>query len=211
MLGIFYFYFLFFSEKNTVCRDRTHVPTCQKVTRLPLSYRGDRQKKHVLTFFDGRYGPHKKRGLQSFLSLLRDLPCPIDSSISFFELKLMSVWSPCIFPSFWADLTANCFSIYQYRRGVSLMISLQPAHKRNAYGNSYLATMLHTPRVYFCSSNPNELRREGGMKNTIPAQPYGQSRRVLTHLRTIWPGGRQYEGDTARQLPCITAVCTYQY
>ena len=37
----FYFYFLFFSEKNPVCRDRTHVPTCQKVTRLPLSYRGD--------------------------------------------------------------------------------------------------------------------------------------------------------------------------
>ena len=32
----------FFSEKNPVCRGRTHVPTCQKVTRLPLSYRGDR-------------------------------------------------------------------------------------------------------------------------------------------------------------------------
>ena len=27
------FLFLFFSEKNTVCRDRTHVPTCQRVTR----------------------------------------------------------------------------------------------------------------------------------------------------------------------------------
>ena len=34
--------FSFFSEKNPVCRDRTHVPTCQKVTWLPLSYRGDR-------------------------------------------------------------------------------------------------------------------------------------------------------------------------
>ena len=34
-------FFVFFSEKNPVCRDRTHVPTCQKVTRLPLSYRGD--------------------------------------------------------------------------------------------------------------------------------------------------------------------------
>ena len=34
--------FCFFSEKNLVYRDRTHVPTCQKVTRLPLSYRGDR-------------------------------------------------------------------------------------------------------------------------------------------------------------------------
>ena len=47
-LGIF-FCFLFFSEKNPVCRDRTHVPTCQKVTRLPLSYRGDRQL--VNTFY----------------------------------------------------------------------------------------------------------------------------------------------------------------
>ena len=36
-LGIFIFYFLFFSEKNPVYRDQTHVPTCQKVTRLPLS------------------------------------------------------------------------------------------------------------------------------------------------------------------------------
>ena len=27
-LGIFIFIFLFFSEKNPVCRDRTHVPTC---------------------------------------------------------------------------------------------------------------------------------------------------------------------------------------
>ena len=39
-LGIFFFFF--FSEKNPVYRDQTHVPTCQKVTRLPLSYRGDR-------------------------------------------------------------------------------------------------------------------------------------------------------------------------
>ena len=38
----FYFYFLIFREKNPVCQARTHVPTCQKVTRLPLSYRGDR-------------------------------------------------------------------------------------------------------------------------------------------------------------------------
>ena len=42
LVGHFYFYMMyFFSEKNPVCRDRTHVPTCQKVTRLPLSYRGD--------------------------------------------------------------------------------------------------------------------------------------------------------------------------
>ena len=39
-VGHFYFYFL--SEKNPVYRDRTHVPTCQKVTRLPLSYRSER-------------------------------------------------------------------------------------------------------------------------------------------------------------------------
>ena len=32
-LGIFIFVFLFFSENNPVCRDRTHVPTCQRVTR----------------------------------------------------------------------------------------------------------------------------------------------------------------------------------
>ena len=38
-LGIFILV-LVFSEKNPVCRDRTHVPTCQKVTRCRLSYRG---------------------------------------------------------------------------------------------------------------------------------------------------------------------------
>ena len=34
-LGIFvlFCFVLFLSEKNPVCRDRTHVPTCQKVTR----------------------------------------------------------------------------------------------------------------------------------------------------------------------------------
>ena len=44
-LGIFIFYYfivIFFSEKNPFYRDRTHVPTCQKVTRLSLSYQGDR-------------------------------------------------------------------------------------------------------------------------------------------------------------------------
>ena len=29
-------------RKIPFCRDRTHVPTCQKVTWLPLRYRGDR-------------------------------------------------------------------------------------------------------------------------------------------------------------------------
>ena len=32
-LGIFIFVFEFLSEKNPICRDRTHVPTCQRVTR----------------------------------------------------------------------------------------------------------------------------------------------------------------------------------
>ena len=34
-LGIFCFFvfFVFFSEKNPVCRGRTHLPTCQRVTR----------------------------------------------------------------------------------------------------------------------------------------------------------------------------------
>ena len=32
-LGIFILFFSFFSEKNPACRDRTHVPTCQRVTR----------------------------------------------------------------------------------------------------------------------------------------------------------------------------------
>ena len=35
-----FFCFFVFSEKNPVCRDGTHVPTCQKVTRCRLSYRG---------------------------------------------------------------------------------------------------------------------------------------------------------------------------
>ena len=39
-LGIFILGFLVLIEKNPVCRDRTHVPTCQKVTRCQLSYRG---------------------------------------------------------------------------------------------------------------------------------------------------------------------------
>ena len=30
------------SEKNPVCRNRTHVPTCQKITWISLSYRGGR-------------------------------------------------------------------------------------------------------------------------------------------------------------------------
>ena len=46
-LGIFLFIFIFiFSEKNTVCRDRTHVPTCQRVTRY-LWATGARKQKNV--------------------------------------------------------------------------------------------------------------------------------------------------------------------
>ena len=32
-LGICFLFFLFFSKKNLVCRDRTHAPTYQRVTR----------------------------------------------------------------------------------------------------------------------------------------------------------------------------------
>ena len=46
-LGLF---FLSSSEKNAVYGDRTHVPTCQKATRLPLSYRGDRLLMSQLLF-----------------------------------------------------------------------------------------------------------------------------------------------------------------
>ena len=49
LLGIFIF---IFSEKNLAYRDRNHVPTCQKVTRLPLSYRGDRPDIDNLLLYD---------------------------------------------------------------------------------------------------------------------------------------------------------------
>ena len=67
------------SEKNPVCRDRTHVPTCQKVTRLPLSYQGDRL--HTVCFvcflpiYSGRQvcwtyqpGSHRSKVTQDFSS-----------------------------------------------------------------------------------------------------------------------------------------------
>ena len=41
-LGIFFFFFFFLVKQIPSCRNRTHGPTCQKVTWLPLSYRGDR-------------------------------------------------------------------------------------------------------------------------------------------------------------------------
>ena len=55
-VGHFFFVFLFFSEKNPVCRDRTHVPTCQRVTRYLLSYRGDRPTtRKLLNFFTSNF------------------------------------------------------------------------------------------------------------------------------------------------------------
>ena len=48
-LGIFILVFLVFCEKNPVCRNRTHVPTCQKVTRCQLSYRGRHMKPIIST------------------------------------------------------------------------------------------------------------------------------------------------------------------
>ena len=74
-LGIFIF--LFFSEENSVCRDRTHVPTCQKVTRLPLSYRGDRSQRTSIT--------------NSRLSL--------SSTAATLPYCLLLLWSPSVFPS----------------------------------------------------------------------------------------------------------------
>ena len=54
LMGIFIFvYFLFFSEKKIPFTEiRTHASTCQKVSRLLLSYRGDRlYREHVVRFF----------------------------------------------------------------------------------------------------------------------------------------------------------------
>ena len=51
LVGHFLLIFSFFSEKNPVYRDRTHVSTCQKITRLLLSYRGDRVLIIVLVFY----------------------------------------------------------------------------------------------------------------------------------------------------------------
>ena len=44
-LGILFLFFSFFSEKNPVCRDRTHVrPNVSEGYEVPLSYRSDRPK-----------------------------------------------------------------------------------------------------------------------------------------------------------------------
>ena len=48
-------FFLFFSEKNLVYRDRTHVPTCKKVTRLPLGYRGDQLAAIIASYLPNSY------------------------------------------------------------------------------------------------------------------------------------------------------------
>ena len=69
-VGHFYFGFLVFSEKNPVCRGRTHVPTCQKVTRCRLSYRG-RPALCVCVFFpsilDIKFVGRTSRGHTGFL------------------------------------------------------------------------------------------------------------------------------------------------
>ena len=60
MVGHFLIYFfIIFSEKNPVCRDRTHVPTCQ-VTRLPLSYRGDLESRSIC-IYSTRYNSNSGR------------------------------------------------------------------------------------------------------------------------------------------------------
>ena len=61
LLDFFIFSFSLFSEKNPVCRNQTHVPTCQKVTRLPLSYRGDRHSRFHDSHSHGKRGSHRGR------------------------------------------------------------------------------------------------------------------------------------------------------
>ena len=46
----FVLFFSFFSEKNPVCRGRTHVPTCQRGYEVPLSYRGDRHRAYPVIY-----------------------------------------------------------------------------------------------------------------------------------------------------------------
>ena len=58
----------------------------------------------------------------------------------------------------------------------------------------------------------NKLRREEAMINTIQYNTGTMSTIrtaksvFFTHVRRIWPGGRQYAGDAATQLLCIIFV-----
>ena len=87
-------------------------------------------------------------------------------------------------------------AIYQYRRGASLMISLQSEDKKKADGNSPLATTSHTPRTYFYSSN------HYNYNGTTIIIIYGELRAGLYTPRTtynlVWrQTKRRRRGDTA--------------
>ena len=95
------------------------------------------------------------------------------------------------------------------KRGLFYDISLfYHADKKNADGNTYLATTSHTLRTYMCIKPKQTLTREGDMikSNTDTTVRTAKS----GFLRTIWPGGRHNAGDAASQLLCIPAVDTYQ-
>ena len=62
LLGIYIYIFHFLVRKTPVTGIRTHVPTCQKVTRLLLSYRGDRSLSRM--FSNGIKFQHKSLSLQ---------------------------------------------------------------------------------------------------------------------------------------------------
>ena len=73
--GIFIFIFLFFSEKNSVCRDRTHVPTCQRL--------------HGTSELQGRPASKKMRGWYKFAQLVANRH----------DHVCFGLYSPCFFPS----------------------------------------------------------------------------------------------------------------
>ena len=48
-----------------------------------------------------------------------------------------------------------------------------------------------------CVITVTDIRTDSEKRNT------GSQERFLTHVRTIWPGGRQYAGDAATQLAAV--------
>ena len=110
-----------------------------------------------------------------------------------------------------SQLFRNLTAIHQYQRGVSFVISLQHADQKNADGNSHHSTALHTLcTCLYVKSKQTSMRRNREKYNTRHNHTDTQER-ILTHVRTILPGGRQYAGDATTQLLCIMAVCTYPF
>ena len=96
---------------------------------------------------------------------------------------------------------------YQYRRGVSFMISLQHADQKNTDGNSQLATTLHTLRTYLCIK-PGKISTKREHENTIPAQPYGQPRAV-SYARAYNLARRQIRCRRRGDAGAVYYVCLY--